>query len=34
VNKSPKAPILKLADLGVIADVEELLPHLEAVLRP
>jgi electron transfer flavoprotein alpha subunit len=34
VNKSAKAPILKLADLGVIADVHALLPHLDSVLRP
>jgi electron transfer flavoprotein alpha subunit len=34
VNKSPKAPILKVADLGVIADAHALLPHLEAALRP
>jgi electron transfer flavoprotein alpha subunit len=34
VNKSAKAPILKVADLGVIADAHALLPHLEAALRP
>jgi electron transfer flavoprotein alpha subunit len=33
VNKSPKAPILKLADLSALADVHEFLPHLRAVLR-
>lgn len=33
VNKSPKAPILKLADLSALADVHEILPHLRAVLR-
>jgi electron transfer flavoprotein alpha subunit len=32
VNKSPKAPILKVADVTVLADVHELLPHLESVL--
>jgi electron transfer flavoprotein alpha subunit len=34
INKSPKAPILKAADLAVLADVHEILPHLEAALRP
>lgn len=34
INKSPKAPIRKAADLTVVADVLELLPHLEAALRP
>ena len=33
VNKSAKAPILKHADLGVVADLHALLPYLEAVLR-
>jgi electron transfer flavoprotein alpha subunit len=33
VNKSPKAPISKVADVTVLADVHELLPHLEGVLR-
>jgi electron transfer flavoprotein alpha subunit len=33
VNKSPKAPIHKVADVTVLADVHELLPHLEVVLR-
>jgi electron transfer flavoprotein alpha subunit len=33
VNKSPKAPVLKAADLGVVADLHALLPYLEAVLR-
>jgi electron transfer flavoprotein alpha subunit len=33
VNKSAKAPILKGADLGVVADALGLLPHLETVLR-
>ncbi len=33
INKSPKAPILKAADIGIVADVHELLPHLEAALR-
>jgi electron transfer flavoprotein alpha subunit len=33
VNKSPKAPVLKLADLGVLADLHALLPHLEDALR-
>jgi electron transfer flavoprotein alpha subunit len=34
INKSPKAPILRAADLGIVADVTDLLPHLEAALRP
>jgi electron transfer flavoprotein alpha subunit len=33
VNKSAKAPILKGADLGVVADALPLLPHLETALR-
>jgi electron transfer flavoprotein alpha subunit len=33
VNKNPKAPIFKLADLGLVADYTTLLPHLEAALR-
>jgi electron transfer flavoprotein alpha subunit len=34
VNKSPKAPIVKLADLTVIADWAALLPHLADALAP
>ena len=34
INKSPKAPILRAADLGIVADVNDMLPHLEAALRP
>src|SRR5262245_27821436 len=34
INKSPKAPILKAADIGIVADLNDLLPHLEAALRP
>jgi electron transfer flavoprotein alpha subunit len=33
VNKSPKAPMFKAADLGVVADLHALLPHLAAALR-
>jgi electron transfer flavoprotein alpha subunit len=33
VNKSPKAPVLKGADLGVVADALALLPQLESALR-
>jgi electron transfer flavoprotein alpha subunit len=33
VNKSPKAPVSKVADVTVLCDVHELLPHLETVLR-
>jgi electron transfer flavoprotein alpha subunit len=32
VNKSAKAPCFKVADLGVLADLHELLPHLETAL--
>jgi len=32
VNKNPKAPIFKTADLGVVADLAALLPHLAAAL--
>jgi electron transfer flavoprotein alpha subunit len=34
INKSPKAPIWKAADIGIVADVGELLPYLESALRP
>jgi electron transfer flavoprotein alpha subunit len=34
VNKSPKAPIWKQADLGCVIDLHALLPHLERALRP
>src|SRR5438132_177890 len=33
VNKNPKAPIFRAADLGVFADWAAVLPHLEAGLR-
>jgi electron transfer flavoprotein alpha subunit len=33
VNKSPKAPIMKQADLCLVTDLHALLPHLEAALR-
>jgi len=33
VNKNPKAPIFRMADLGIVADYAALLPHLEAALR-
>jgi electron transfer flavoprotein alpha subunit len=32
VNKNPKAPIFKTADIGIVADWAVLLPHLEAAL--
>jgi electron transfer flavoprotein alpha subunit len=32
VNKNPKAPIFKAADIGIVADWAPLLPHLEAAL--
>jgi len=34
INKSPKAPILRAADIGLVADVNDVLPHLDAALRP
>jgi electron transfer flavoprotein alpha subunit len=34
INKSPKAPIWKASDIGIVADVNQLLPHLESALRP
>jgi electron transfer flavoprotein alpha subunit len=34
VNKSPKAPIVKQADLCLVADLHPLLPYLEGALRP
>ena len=33
VNKNPKAPIFKQADLGVVSDYAALLPHLGAALQ-
>jgi electron transfer flavoprotein alpha subunit len=33
VNRNPKAPIAKAADLTAVTDYRELLPHLEAALR-
>jgi len=32
VNKNPKAPIFKGADLGLVSEVGALLPHLEVAL--
>ena len=34
INKNPKAPIFKAADLGLVSDYAPLLPLLEAALRP
>src|SRR5216110_3412103 len=34
INKNPKAPIFKAADLGIVSDYAPLLPLLEAALRP
>lgn len=34
INKSPKAQIWTAADIGIMADVNALLPHLESALRP
>ena len=33
VNKNAKAPILRAADLGLVADYAALLPHLGSALR-
>jgi electron transfer flavoprotein alpha subunit len=33
INKNPKAPIFKSADLGVVADYATMMPYLEAALR-
>jgi len=33
INKNPKAPIFKAADLGIVSDYAPLLPLLEAALR-
>jgi electron transfer flavoprotein alpha subunit len=33
INLSPKAPIFKSADIGIVADYAALLPHLEGALR-
>jgi electron transfer flavoprotein alpha subunit len=33
VNKSAKAPVFKVSDVGVVADVHAVLPLLEGVLR-
>jgi electron transfer flavoprotein alpha subunit len=33
INKNPKAPIFKSADLGIVADYTTLMPYLEAALR-
>jgi electron transfer flavoprotein alpha subunit len=33
INKSPKAPIMKQADLCLVTDLHPLLPYLEAALR-
>jgi electron transfer flavoprotein alpha subunit len=32
INKSPKAPIFKSADVGIVADYAEILPYLESAL--
>ncbi len=33
VNKDPEAPIFKIADLGVVADLFQVIPHLQAELK-
>ena len=34
VNKNPKAPIFKAADVGLVADYASVLPLLESALSP
>jgi electron transfer flavoprotein alpha subunit len=33
INKNPKAPIFRLADVGIVADVLEFLPELTRRIR-
>jgi electron transfer flavoprotein alpha subunit len=33
INKNPKAPIFRVADVGIVADVLEFLPELTSRVR-
>jgi electron transfer flavoprotein alpha subunit len=33
INKNPKAPIFRVADVGIVADILEFLPELTGKVR-